>query len=92
MRVDKQEGVHALRFPWSASLTSVCMPVLCLTLIVAGMCEQPGNVRWISITGVDPSLIVRLANKYNLRMLQVRGRGALLRRPQTCRIAVFALL
>lgn len=36
------------------------------------MCVQPGNVRWVSITGVDAALIVRLANKYNLRMLQVR--------------------
>ena len=33
---------------------------------------QPGNVRWISITGLDPSVFVRLAHHYKLSLFMVR--------------------
>jgi len=37
---------------------------------------QPGNVRWIAITGLEPSVVIRLANRYRLHPLQV-GRQTL---------------
>lgn len=39
---------------------------------------KPGNVRWISITGLEPAVVVRLANRYKLHPLQVRPVGRLL--------------
>lgn len=32
---------------------------------------KPGNVRWISVTGLEPAVVVRLANRYKLHPLQV---------------------
>jgi hypothetical protein len=34
--------------------------------------RQDGYVRWIAITGLEPSVVVRLANRYRLHPLQVR--------------------
>lgn len=46
-------------------------PTVTLRDLMSERGEEKGHVRWICLTGSDPSLVIRLANRYGIHPLQV---------------------